>query len=66
MRNFDLTTPGGQQAFERYIVELIRNEINSYARQVLADRSATMNIADASTLSDADRISRLEQVVFRR
>jgi len=66
MRNFDLTTAGGQQAFERYVVELIRNEVNSYVRQVLADRAATVNIADASTISDADRISRLEQVVFRR
>lgn len=65
MREFDLTSPAGQQAFERYIVSLIRNEINSYARQVLVDRTATSNIADSSTLSDADRIARLEQAVFR-
>ena len=65
MREFDLTSPAGQQAFERFIVSLIRNEINSYARQVLVDRTATSNIADSSTLSDADRIARLEQAVFR-
>jgi hypothetical protein len=65
MKEFDLTTSSGQQAFERYVVSLIRNEINSYARQVLVDRTATSNIADSSTLSDADRIARLEQAVFR-
>jgi hypothetical protein len=65
MKEFDLTTSAGQQAFERYVVSLIRNEINSYARQVLVDRTATSNIADSSTLSDADRIARLEQAVFR-
>ena len=65
MPNYDLSTAAGQQEFQRWVTELIRNEINSYARQVLVDRSSIMNIADASTLSDADRISRLEQVVFR-
>ena len=65
MRDYDLDTPAGRQAFERYIVELIRNEINSYSKQVLADRSSMMNIADASTLSDTDRITRLEQAIFR-
>jgi len=65
MRDYDLSTPAGKQAFERYIVELIRNEINSYAKQVLVDRSSMMNINDSSSLSDADRITRLEQAIFR-
>jgi hypothetical protein len=35
MPDFDLTTAQGKQEFQRWIVMLIRNEINSYARQVL-------------------------------
>lgn len=60
-----MTTAAGKQAFERFVVELIRNEINSYARQVLADRVSMVNISDGTSLSDADRITRLEQAVFR-
>lgn len=65
MRVFDFDSAKGQQAFERFILELIRREINSYARQVLFDRSSSTNIADASSLSDSERIARLEQAVFR-
>jgi hypothetical protein len=65
MRDYDLTTPSGKQAFERFIVELIRNEINSYTRQVLADRASAININDGTSLSDTDRITRLEQAIFR-
>jgi hypothetical protein len=64
MRNFDFDSAAGQQAFERFIVELIRNEINSYAKQVLVDRTSTAFI-DAGTLTDAERLARLEQAVFR-
>ncbi len=64
MRNFDFDSAAGQQAFERLIVELIRNEINSYAKQVLVDRTSTAFI-DAGTLTDAERLARLEQAVFR-
>jgi hypothetical protein len=63
MRDFDLTSSAGQQAFQRYIVELIRNEINSYAKQVLADRSSTAFIETG--LTDAERLDRLEQTIFR-
>lgn len=66
MRDFDLTTPAGQQAFERYIVELVRNEINSYAKQVLFDRTSTTYIDASGSLTDAERIDRLEQAIFRR
>ena len=34
--NFDLTTPSGKQEFQQWLVNIIRNEVNSYARQVLA------------------------------
>lgn len=33
--DFDLTTPQGKQAFAQWIIMFIRNEINSYVRQVL-------------------------------
>ena len=65
MQDYDLTTTAGKQAFQRFIVELIRNEVNSYARQVIADRGTTINISDGTSLSDSDRLDRLEQAVFR-
>ena len=64
MQSYDLTNAAGQQAFERWITELIRNEINSYVRQVLFDRNATY--IDTSSMTDAQRIERLESAVFRR
>lgn len=64
MRSYDLTNAADQQAFERWITELIRNEINSYVRQVLFDRNSTY--IDTTTLTDAQRIERLESAVFRR
>jgi len=36
MPDFDLTTPSGKQAFQQWLVNVIRNEVNSYTRQVLA------------------------------
>jgi len=36
MPDFDLTTPAGKQAFQAWLTSVIRNEVNSYARQVLA------------------------------
>jgi hypothetical protein len=65
MQDYDLTTTAGKQAFQRFIIELIRNEVNSYARQVIADRGTTTNISDGTSLSDSDRLDRLEQAVFR-
>jgi len=64
-RNYDLSTASGQQEFQRWVVEIIRNEVNSYVRQVLAERASTANIADGSSLTDAQRIDRLEQTIFR-
>jgi putative aminopeptidase FrvX len=67
MRDYDLTTAAGRQGFERFIVELIRNEINSYAKQVLFDRNSTTYLEPTSTttLTDQERIERLEQAIFR-
>ena len=36
MPDFDLDTPAGKQAFQQWVVNVIRNEVNSYVRQVLA------------------------------
>ena len=36
MPKFDLDTEAGRQAFQEYITRLIRNEVNSYTRQVIA------------------------------
>lgn len=35
MPDFDLTTPQGKQAFQSWITNVIRNEVNSYVRQVI-------------------------------
>jgi len=79
MQDYDLTTPAGKQAFQRWITELIRNEINSYVEQVLFQRNAT-NVT-VPTTSDTNpatgflytaaeiqdfRLERLEQATFRR
>lgn len=69
MRDYDLTSASGRQAFERYIVELIRNEINSYVNQVISDRSTSAFVEIPSGLSKNDeqdyRLDRIEQTVFR-
>lgn len=36
MPNFNLDTPQGKQEFQSWLTMLIRKEINSYSRQVLA------------------------------
>lgn len=65
LRNYDLDTPKGQQEFQRWVVEIIRNEVNSYVNQVLAERASSANIADGSSLTDSERIARLERTIFR-
>lgn len=65
LRNYDLDTPRGQQEFQRWVVEIIRNEVNSYVNQVLAERASSANIADGSSLTDSERIARLERTIFR-
>jgi hypothetical protein len=79
MLNYDLTSPAGQQAFQRWVVQIIRNEINSYIQQVLFDRNAinittptvtdinpnTGNAYNPDEIRDL-RLERLEQATFRR
>lgn len=35
MPDFDLTTPRGKQEFRSWLTNVIRNEVNSYTRQVI-------------------------------
>lgn len=35
MPDFDLNTPAGKQAFQAWVTNVIRNEVNSYVRQVI-------------------------------
>jgi len=35
MPDFDLATPQGKQAFQSWVTMIIRNEVNSYVRQVI-------------------------------
>ncbi len=35
MPDFDLKTAAGKQAFQSWLVSVIRNEVNSYTRQVI-------------------------------
>ena len=79
MQNYDLSTPAGKQAFQKWLMENVRNEINAYIEQVLFQRTAT-NITMPTT-SDTNpitntlytineiqdyRLDRLEQAIFRR
>jgi hypothetical protein len=79
MQDYDLTTPQGKQAFQRWVTEIIRNEINSYVEQVLFQRNATnittpttsdTNPSTNTTYTAAEiqdfRLERLEQATFRR
>jgi hypothetical protein len=67
MQDYDLTTSAGKQAFQRWVTEIIRNEINSYVQQVLVNRNTIYvdNQSDGA-MTDTERIQRLEEAVFRR
>ena len=79
MQDYDLSTPEGKQAFQHWVTQLIRNEVNSIVRQVLFERNAT-NITTPSTSNENPvtgasytaaeiqdfRLDRLEQATFRR
>lgn len=64
MQDYDLTSDQGRQEFERWIVAIIRNEVNAYIQEVLFNRNTTY--IDTGTLTDTERITRLEQATFRR
>lgn len=62
MQEYDLSSPSDRQAFQRFIIELIRNEINSYAKQ--ANNKSSSFISPA-TLSTAERLTQLESIVLK-
>ena len=62
MQDYDLSTSNGKQEFQRFIIELVRNEINSYTKQANNKNSAYINPA---TLTDAQRLSQLESIVLK-
>ena len=62
MQNYDLSSPSDRQEFQRFIIELIRNEINSYTKQANNKNSAYISPA---TLTTAERLSQLESIVLK-
>ena len=52
MQNYDLTTESGRQEFQRFNIELIRNEINSYTKetQVSTISGASSGASSAGTI----------------
>lgn len=64
MLDYDLSNDQGKQEFERWVTAIIRNEVNAYIQEVLFNRNTTY--IDTGTLTDNERIIRLEQATFRR
>jgi len=62
MQDYDLSTSSGKQEFQRFIIELIRNEINSYVKQ---SNNKNSNYIKPDTLSDIERIRQLESIVLK-
>jgi hypothetical protein len=62
MQDYDFSNASGRQAFQRYIIELIRNEINSYTKQSNNKNSAYI---DPATLTTAQRLEQLESIVLK-
>jgi hypothetical protein len=62
MQDYDFSNASDRQAFQRYIIELIRNEINSYAKQSNNKNSAYI---DPATLTTAQRLEQLESIVLK-
>lgn len=61
MQNYDLTSESGRQEFQRWIIELIRNEINSYAKE--ATNRGPIKID--TTLTTNQRVSNLESIIMK-
>ena len=62
MQDYDLSNSNDKQAFQRFIIELIRNEINSYTKQSNNKNSAYI---DPATLTTAQRLAQLESIVLK-
>jgi hypothetical protein len=62
MQDYDLSSPSDRQAFQRFIIELIRNEINSYVKQ---SNNKNSNYLDPANLTTAERLDQLESIVLK-
>ncbi len=62
MQDYDLSTSSGKQEFQRFIIELIRNEINSYTKQ---SNNKNSNYLDPANLTTAERLNQLESIVLK-
>ena len=65
MQDYDLSTSNGKQEFQRFIIELIRNEINSYAKQANNKSTNYIDPIGPPALSTADRLTQLESIVLK-
>ena len=62
MQDYDFSNPSDKQAFQRFIIELIRNEINSYTKQ---SNNRSTGFINPATLTDAERLAQLESIVLK-
>ena len=62
MQDYDLSTSSGKQEFQRWVIELIRNEINSYTKQ---SNNKNSNYLDPANLTTAERLDQLESIVLK-
>ena len=62
MQDYDLATSSGKQEFQRFIIELIRNEINSYTKQ---SNNQPATFISPAGLTTAERLSQLESIVLK-
>ena len=62
MQDYDFSNPSDKQAFQRFIIELIRNEINSYTKQ---SNNQPATFISPAGLTTAERLSQLESIVLK-
>ena len=62
MQDYDFSNPSDKQAFQRFIIELIRKEINSYTKQSNNQPASFINPAGLST---DERLRQLESIVLK-
>lgn len=65
MQDYDLSSSSDRQAFQRFIIELIRNEINSYTKQSNNQPANFIDPVGPPALSTADRLTQLESIVLK-
>ena len=65
MQNYDLSSSSDRQEFQRFIIELIRNEINSYTKQSNNPPARFIDPVGPPAMSTADRLTQLESIVLK-